>query len=341
MAEAPRACILGCQGRVLGEGERAFFATADPLGFILFQRNCGDPSQVRRLVGALREAIGRADAPVLIDQEGGRVARLRPPHWREAPSAARFAAIGASDPVRAVKAARLNARLIATELLDLSITVNCAPVLDLPQTGADAIIGDRAAGQTPAQAADLGRAACEGYLAGGVLPVIKHIPGHGRARVDSHRALPHVAASLKELEAWDFRPFRALADMPWAMTAHLVLGAVDAQNPVTCSARVIGDIIRGWMGFDGVLVSDDLSMGALAGGMGERGRAAIDAGCDLALHCNGKMAEMEALTGAVPRLSAQSLERLARAAECVGRPMALEAEAAGRLEVLLGGARAA
>jgi beta-N-acetylhexosaminidase len=303
----PRAMILGCAGAVLGSDERDFFRAADPLGFILFQRNCVDPDQLRRLVKALRASVGRADAPVLIDQEGGRVARLRPPHWRAYPSAARIAALGDDAPA----AARDVTRLIADDLARLGITIDCLPVLDLPVPGADAIIGDRAYGTAPERVAALGRAACEGLLAGGVLPVIKHIPGHGRATVDSHLACPVVATPRDELAARDFAPFRALDDMDWAMTAHIVYSAIDAARPATLSPVIIAEVIRGEIGFAGVLISDDLSMEALGGGLGERAAGALASGCDLVLHCNGRLDEMRAVAAAVGTLNPDAAARVA------------------------------
>ncbi|MBV9524043.1 MAG: beta-N-acetylhexosaminidase [Alphaproteobacteria bacterium] len=305
-ANPPNAAIFGCAGLALAADERAFFRDADPLGFILFQRNCEHPDQVRRLVDALRQSVGRADAPILIDQEGGRVARLKPPHWRAYPSAERIAALGAGAP----EAARLVSRLIAVELAALGVTVDCLPVLDLRIPGADAVIGDRSYGRAPAMVAQIARAAAEGLLAGGVLPVVKHIPGHGRGLVDSHIACPTVSADRAELEAEDFAPFRALADLPWAMTAHIVYAAIDAERPATLSRRLVGEVIRGSIGFDGVLVSDDLSMQALGGGFADRAAGALGAGCDLVLHCNGKMDEMVEIAGAVGRLSASAQRRL-------------------------------
>ena len=312
----PRAVILGCAGEELSADERRFFADADPLGFILFRRNCRSRDQVRALVETLRGCVGRADAPVLIDQEGGRVARLRPPEWRLYPAAARIAAL--PDPT-AQQAARLGARLIADDLAELGVTVACLPVLDLPVAGADAVIGDRAYGVEPERVARLGLAVCEGLLAGGVLPVLKHIPGHGRARVDSHYACPTVETDHDELSRTDFAPFRALAAMPWAMTAHIVYRSIDPTAPATLSARVIAEIIRGEIGFDGVLVSDDLSMGALGGGLGERAQRALDAGCDLALHCNGDLAEMEEIVAATRPISPRR-QRGSRAARRCGTP---------------------
>ncbi len=318
----------------LSADERAFFRDADPLGFILFARNCERPDQIRALVQALRDAVGRADAPVLIDQEGGRVARLTPPHWRRYPAAARIAALGGAA---AEEAAFLSARLIAADLAALGITVDCLPVLDIPVAGADAVIGDRAYGSDPGSVARLGGAACQGLLAGGVLPVIKHIPGHGRATVDSHAALPTVTVDRATLEASDFAPFRALAGMPWAMTAHIVYTALDAAAPATLSRKVIDEVIRASIGFDGVLVSDDLSMKALGGSLGERAARALAAGCDLVLHCNGERREMEAVAAATAPLSAAARRRLQRAESQRRAPQPLDRAAAEtRLDALMG-----
>jgi len=321
---APRAVIFGCEGPVVTDWERDFFTRIDPLGFILFARNCGTPDQVRALVADLRACVGRADAPVLIDQEGGRVARLKPPHWRAAPAPARFGAIAEVDRDRACKAAELNARLLAAEVRDLGITVDCVPLLDLRIAGADAVIGDRAFSTDTDLIAVLGRAVCDGMLAGGVMPVVKHMPGHGRAQVDSHHALPVVDTPKSELEATDFRPFAALADAPWGMTAHVVYTAVDPQAPATTSRRVVDEVIRGFIGFDGVLVSDDLSMQALQGGFAERAAASLAAGCDIALHCNGKAEEMTAVAEAVPALTDAAQRRLAAAAARLGHPPAAD-----------------
>lgn len=313
----PLAAIFGCAGDELGESEREFFRAADPLGFILFKRNCVDPAQVTRLVKDLRDAVGRADAPVLIDQEGGRVARLGPPHWPAYPAPGQIAARGD----KAAEAARLGARLIAHDLSTLGISVDCFPLLDLAMPGADKVIGDRSWGGDPNIVAQLARAACEGLLQGQILPVVKHTPGHGRATVDSHRALPRVAASRAELEATDFAPFRALRDMPWAMTAHVVYEAIDPDLPATLSPRVIADVIRGSIGFDGVLISDDLSMGALSGDMTARTEAALSAGCDVALHCNGDMSEMTEVAKAAHPLSDAALRRIDAGAGKLPSPM--------------------
>jgi beta-N-acetylhexosaminidase len=336
---APLAVVLGCSGERLTASERDFFAAADPVGFILFRRNCGSPDQVCDLVASLRGCVGRDDAPVLIDQEGGRVARLRPPHWRHYPSAARLASL----PDRtAVTAVRLGARLIADDLARLGITVDCLPVLDIPAAGADPVIGDRAYGSDPELVARLAGAVCAGLLEGAVLPVLKHIPGHGRARVDSHHTCPLVETSYEELANTDFAPFRALAAMPWAMTAHIVYSAIDPTGPATLSSRVVTEVIRGEIGFDGVLVSDDLSMQALGGGIGERAGRALAAGCDLVLHCNGNRREMETIVSATGPISINTADRLARA-EALRRasgPRPFDrSEAEAQLEALLVGAR--
>ena len=305
----PLAVILGVAGERLNPDERRFFTDCDPLGFVLFRRNCASRGQVRALVDGLREAVGRADAPVLIDQEGGRVARLRPPEWRTYPAPAAIAALPEPS---ALEAAYLSARLIAEDLAELGVTVDAAPVLDLPAPGADPVIGDRAWGTDPARVAALGRTVCDGLLDGGVLPIIKHIPGHGRARVDSHKALPQVDDDRPALSLADFAPFRALADMPWAMTAHIIYTAIDNAAPATLSRLVVDNVIRGEIGFDGVLVSDDISMGALAGGLAERARRALGAGVDLVLHCNGDMVEMEEIAAAARPLTPQAQTRVAR-----------------------------
>lgn len=302
--------IFGLKGPELETDERRFFRDANPLGFILFQRNCETPDRVRRLTAALRDTVGRADAPILIDQEGGRVQRLKPPHWRAAPTAARLGELSARNHAGALEAVRLNSQLIGAELTALGIDVDCAPVLDLACPGAHEVIGDRAYSSDPDEVAALGRAVCEGLLSAGVLPVIKHLPGHGRALIDSHHALPTVSVSRAELERSDFKPFRLLHDMPWAMTAHIVFDAIDPERPATLSPAVIADVIRGHIGFDGVLVCDDLSMKALQGRLADLAAGALAAGCDLVLHCNGKMPEMQELAGAIGAMSARTAERI-------------------------------
>jgi len=315
-----RAVILGCAGVCLSAEERGFFARFNPLGFILFARNVEAPDQLRALIADLRQSLGRADAPVLIDQEGGRVQRLRPPHWRAAPPAARFGELALRDSDAACEAARLNARLIGAELADLGIDMVCAPVLDLRFPGAHEVIGDRAFSSDPEIVSLLGRAACEGFFAAGVVPIVKHSPGHGRGMVDSHLSLPVVEASRAELERSDFRPFKSLADMPWAMTAHVVYRAIDAKRPATTSPLIVDQVIRGHIGFDGVLIGDDLSMEALHGSIAERADATLAAGCDLALHCNGKMDEMKMLSEVVGEITPLTMERLSRGAAQRGRP---------------------
>ncbi len=333
---APRAVILGCGGPSLVDGEAAFFADADPLGFILFNRNCESPAQVKDLVAALRKSVGRDDAPVLIDQEGGRVQRLCPPHWRAAPAPGRFGEIAQANGERAREAVELNARLLAAELADLGISVDCLPLLDLHMIGAHKVIGDRSFGSDPELVASLGRACCEGLMAGGVMPVVKHMPGHGRALVDSHDELPKAEATREELERTDFAPFRMLADMPWGMTAHVVFTAIDPLFPASSSQKVISEIIRGTIGFNGFLLSDDLSMAALQGDLGSRAVAALSAGCDVALHCNGERAEMEAIVEAVGPLSAEGQRRLQAGAARTGPPEPADLEAlAARFDALM------
>lgn len=325
-AAQPRAFICGLAGTALTADERAFLTEQAPWGVILFARNLADAGQIRALASEVRERLGREDAPILIDQEGGRVQRVRPPLAERHPPAAAYAARYVADPAQAGRAARLGARLLAHELLGLGINVDCAPVLDLRFDGAHDIIGDRAFGAAPAQVAALGRAVCEGLLAGGVLPVVKHIPGHGRALADSHEELPRVAAPLAELERLDFAPFRSLNDMPVAMTAHVVYEAVDPDRPATLSRRVVGDVIRGAIGFDGLLLTDDLSMKALSGGFGDRTRASFEAGCDMALHCNGRLDEMGAVAAAAPPLAGAAARRADAALARLGRPEPFEPE---------------
>lgn len=311
---ATRRVIFGCEGTRLTDWEASFFAESRPLGFILFARNCQSPDQVRGLVASLRETIGDPLAPILMDQEGGRVLRLKPPRWPALPAARRFGELAERGDPGAERALELFARLLAAQLLDLGISVDCVPLLDLRLPTAHDVIGDRAFGDDPELVARLGRVVCDVLLASGVMPVVKHMPGHGRAKVDSHAELPLVEASREALEATDFAPFRALKDAPWGMTAHVLYQAIDPERPATTSPRVIAEVIRGWIGFDGVLVSDDLSMEALEGDVGSRARAALEAGCDLALHCNGEAAEMEAVAANVDEMTAATHRRLEAAA---------------------------
>ncbi len=334
---ASRAVIFGCSGAALSGDEIAFFRDADPWGFILFARNIETPQQVVALTAQLRDAVGRADAPILIDQEGGRVARLKPPHWRVAPPAAVFGKLYAGNPEAAYEACYLNARLLADELITLGVTVDCAPVLDVPVPGAHQIIGDRAFAADPAIIAKLGRAMCEGFFAGGVLPVIKHIPGHGRAGADSHLDLPAVATSRVELALTDFAPFKSLADMPLAMTAHVAFTAIDGQTPASLSKRLVSEIIRGEIGFDGALMCDYLGMAALRGDFSSRARSAIEAGCDLVLHCSGVMPEMQAVMPEVPQLAGKALLRCNQALARVAKPDEFDTrQGVARLAQLIG-----
>lgn len=314
------AAILGCAGPVLTAAEKAFFADARPWGFILFARNVRDPEQLRALTSELRWTVQRADAPILIDQEGGRVQRLGAPHWRRYPPGRAYGEL--PDPAARREIARLGARLLAHDLNGVGINVDCLPVLDVPAPDGHEVIGDRAYADSAEQVAVLGRAAAEGLIAGGVLPVVKHIPGHGRARADSHQTLPRVDAAWDELDARDFAPFRALSDMPLAMTAHVIFAAVDRRRPATLSRTVMRRVVRGAIGFGGLVMTDDISMQALSGGFRARAESARAAGCDVVLHCNGDMAEMRAvaegagrLTGAALRRAVAALARLPKAVE--------------------------
>jgi beta-N-acetylhexosaminidase len=308
-----RALIVGCAGPKLSAAERDFLARVKPWGLILFKRNIESPAQVSALIDEFRGVVDYHEAPVLIDQEGGRVQRLSPPLWPDFPPAATFGAAYGRDPVRGAAAAKLGARLIACELSALGITIDCMPVADLRLPEGHGVIGDRAYSTAVETVATLARAAAEGLIAGGVLPVVKHIPGHGRARADSHEALPVVETSRAELERTDFEPFRRLHDLPIAMTAHVVYAAIDSKLPATVSRAVVEDIIRGHIGFDGLLLTDDLSMKALSGGFRARAEAALAAGCDIVLHCNGRLEEMAEIAPNCPPLAGEA-ERRAKAA---------------------------
>ncbi|MGI3899753.1 MAG: beta-N-acetylhexosaminidase [Janthinobacterium lividum] len=322
-----RAFICGCAGTALDEVERTFMSETQPWGLILFRRNVDNPEQLRALTASFRRAVGRPDAPVLIDQEGGRVQRLTAPHWRRYPAASRFAELLSSDPALALRMARLGGELLGRDLSDCGITIDCAPVLDIPVEGSSNVIGDRAFGRDPETVAVLARAFAEGLMAGGVLPVMKHIPGHGRAEVDSHHDLPVVTADRDELDR-DFAPFEMLVDLPLAMTAHIVYRALDPDHPATTSRKVIDTVIRREIGFDGLLLSDDLSMQALRGTLGERAAAASAAGCDMLLHCNGVLDEARAVAEAAPLLAGRAAERaaaaLARHVPAVSRDLAAD-----------------
>jgi beta-N-acetylhexosaminidase len=307
-----RAFITGLAGPALSDAERAFLREAQPWGLILFRRNITGPQTLRRLTEECRTALGR-NAPVLVDQEGGRVQRLGPPHWPEYPPAAAYGALYQDNHADGLAAAQLGARLIAADLAAVGIDVDCMPVADVPAAGADAVIGDRAFASEPDKVAALAGAFAEGLADGGVLPVLKHIPGHGRATADSHHKLPVVTVEKARLEASDFAAFRPLAGLPLAMTAHVVFTAIDPTAPATTSAAIVRDVIRGSIGFTGLLMSDDLSMGALSGSLAERTRASIAAGCDVVLHCNGDMNEMRAVADAAPVLAGEAARRAAAA----------------------------
>jgi beta-N-acetylhexosaminidase len=331
-----RAAIVGVAGLRLSDEERQILRARPPWGFILFKRNCGSPEQVRQLVAELRAASDRPGAPVLNDQEGGRVPRLQPPHWPARPAARPIGALAEADLVAGRAAAFLLARLIAHDLGGIGITVNCAPVLDLALPGCTPAIGDRAFSADPEIVAALGQSVIAGHLAGGVLPVIKHLPGHGRARVDSHVALPTVASARATLAAADFAPFRACAGAPLAITAHVLFTALDRERPATLSPTIVEEVIRGEIGFAGALLSDDLSMGALGGSLGERAARARAAGCDFALHCNGRPEEMIDVLDAAGPLEGDSAVRADRALARRPPPVAFDPAAAqARLAALL------
>jgi beta-N-acetylhexosaminidase len=327
-----KAFITGISGTALNAEERAFIAAERPWGFILFKRNIETPGQVASLVDELKKCAGHAEAPVLIDQEGGRVQRLVPPQWPAYPPGALFGRLYDLDPALGLKAARLGSRLIAADLAELGITVDCLPLADVPVAGADAIIGDRAYGTEPAKVAAIARAVTEGLEQGGILPVLKHIPGHGRATADSHLRLPTVDTPPNDLETTDFAAFQPLADLPMAMTAHVVFSALDPVHPATTSATIIERVIRGVIGFQGLLMSDDVSMNALSGSIAERTRAIFSAGCDMVLHCNGNLAEMREVAAETPELSGIALGRAERALASRGVPQPLD-RAAARAEL--------
>jgi len=331
------AVVYGCQGTELAPEERDFFRAVRPFGFILFDRNVAEPAQLRALCGELRACADDDRAPIFIDQEGGRVQRLKPPHWRRRPPARAFGDLFASNAETGRESAYLCARLIAQELRSVGVTVNCAPVLDVPVKGAHDIIGDRAFSSDPAAIIELGRAQIEGYLDGGVLPVIKHIPGHGRATADSHLSLPNVTASASELSTHDFVTFRGLNHAPIAMTAHVVYEAIDPRRPATVSPRILHSVVRGEIGFEGLLITDDLSMSALSGALRARAKAAFFAGCDIILHCNGKLDEMREIAAEAKVLSGPALARAEAALGDLHAPIPLDVAAAeARLGEVLG-----
>src|SRR3954468_12776228 len=327
-----RAFITGVSGPELNAEEREFIRAQRPWGFILFKRNIETPGQVAHLIAEMRNELARPDAPVLIDQEGGRVQRLGPPHWPIYPAGAVFGALYDLDPALGLTAARLSSRLIAADLTDLGISVDCLPLADVPVAGADAVIGNRAYGTEPAKVAAIARAVTEGLQQGGVLPVLKHLPGHGRAPADGHFRLPTVDTSRDELDRTDFAAFQPLADLPMAMTAHVVFSALDPAQPATTSATIIRQVIRGGIGFQGLLMSDDVSMNALGGSIAERTRAIVNAGCDMVLHCNGKLDEMGDVARETPELAGEALDRAKRALASRRAPQPFD-RAAARAEL--------
>ncbi len=332
----PRAAVFGCSGLHLTESEAAFYREADPFGFILFKRNVDTPDQVARLTAEMRAAVGRDDVPVLVDQEGGRVQRLGPPHWRKAPAAERIGAVWQRSAAEGCEAAYLNARLIGADLDACGITIDCAPVADLREPGAHDVIGDRSFGTDVECVVALARETARGLFDAGLLPVVKHVPGHGRVLVDSHHDLPVVTAPRNDLETRDFAVFRQLAGMPLMITAHLLFEAIDAEAPATQSSSVIAEIVRGDIGFDGLLFSDDLSMNALSGSLGERAQRALAAGCDVALHCNGDMEEMQDVADRVGEITDRGWGRWQRATAQRTAPVPLDRNAAlQRLDGLL------
>jgi beta-N-acetylhexosaminidase len=324
---APRAFITGLTGPTISPDERAFVRSAEPWGLILFKRNVADPAQVRALTEEFRAICGR-DTPVLVDQEGGRVQRLGPPHWPAYPAGATYARLYLREPSLGLRAAKLGARLIAADLAAVGITVDCLPLADVPVAGADRVIGDRAYGDAPGQVAAIAAAVAEGLVSGGVLPVLKHLPGHGRATADSHLRLPVVDADRTTLEATDFAAFKPLGGLPLGMTAHVVFTAIDPGLPATTSPVMIHEVIRTFIGFTGALMSDDVSMGALSGSLAERTRHSLGAGCDLVLHCNGVLAEMDAVASQCPELAGEALVRTARASASRRAPDDLDLAAA-------------
>jgi beta-N-acetylhexosaminidase len=325
---AARAFITGLAGLEISRDERAFLREAQPWGLIVFKRNIQNAEQLISLIDSFREAVGSKDAPVLVDQEGGRVQRLGPPAWPSYPPGAVFGRLYDEDAAAGVAAARLGARLIASDLAKTGITVDCLPLADVPVEGADAVIGDRAYGNTPDKVSAIAAAVAAGLAEGGVLPVLKHIPGHGRATADSHKKLPLVSADRATLEATDFAAFRPLAGLPMAMTAHVVFTAIDPVSPATTSAMMVREVIRRGIGFGGLLMTDDISMGALSGSLRERVRAALAAGCDMALYCDGKLDDMQQVAAESPVLAGEAARRAAAALASRRAPAEIDLAAA-------------
>ena len=332
-----KAFITGLAGTELSDAERDFIRAERPWGFILFRRNIDTPAQVAALTNEIRNVLGRADVPILVDQEGGRVQRFRPPNWPLYPAGAAFGQLYGVDPALGLKAARLSARLIADDLTKVGVTVDCLPLADVPVPGADDVIGDRAYGNDPEKVAAIARAVTEGLEQGGILPILRHIPGHGRATADSHLALPVVDTAKNELESIDFAAFKPLADLPMAMTAHVVFSAYDAAHPATTSATMIEQVIRGLIGFQGLLMSDDVGMNALAGSIAERTKALLAAGCDMVLACSGELQEMHQVARETPELSGKALGRAKAALASRQPPKPFDREAArAELDKLIG-----
>jgi beta-N-acetylhexosaminidase len=327
---AARAFITGLSGLNVSANERAFLREAQPWGLIIFKQNVNTPQQVTELTKSFRDAVGWA-APVLVDQEGGRVQRLGPPHWPIFPPGARYGAIYDRDVASGLAAARLGGHLIAAELSVLGIDVDCLPLADVLVPGADPVIGDRAYGTEPGKVAAIAGAIAQGLLAGGVLPVLKHLPGHGRASVDSHAKLPVVDTDRATLESTDFAAFRPLASLPLGMTAHVVFSAIDPVAPATTSVTMVREVIRGFIGFRGLLMSDDVSMKALSGTIAERSRAAFAAGCDVVLHCKGDLNEMSAVASQAPELKGDAVKRAEAALAQRSAPEAFDVNAARKI----------
>jgi beta-N-acetylhexosaminidase len=332
------AFISGCAAASLTSAETSFFTKSNPWGLILFKRNCESPEQIKALTAQFRGAVGRKDAPVFIDQEGGRVQRLGPPsnHWRQYPAAQAYGKLYDRCATLALRTVRNVGRLMAEDMADIGITASCLPVLDVPQPGAHDVIGSRAYSTHIEQVMILSRLHTVGLMEGGVLPVMKHIPGHGRSMVDSHHDLPVVRAKRSELEEVDFPPFVAFADCPMAMTAHVIYEALDPHNPATLSRKVIRDVIRKLMNFQGLLMTDDLSMKALGGSFTEKANRAFEAGCDVVLHCNGILSEMEEVAAASVPLEGKSLRRAKTALKAKRKPLPYDKRAALKdLEAIL------
>jgi beta-N-acetylhexosaminidase len=327
---AARAFITGLAGLTISAAERAFLREAQPWGLIIFKRNVSTQRQITELTQSFREIVGW-EAPILVDQEGGRVQRLGPPNWPSYPPGKRYGELYDREPALGIAAAALAGHLIAADLRPLGIDIDCLPLADMPLANADPVIGDRAYGDEPGKVVAIAKAIAKGLRAGGVLPVIKHLPGHGRATADSHHKLPVVGADRATLEATDFAAFRALAGLPLGMTAHVVFSAIDPVAPATTSVTIVRQVIRGFIGFQGLLMSDDISMNALSGTIAERTTAALEAGCDLVLHCNGDMSEMTAVAREVPELSGDAAKRAEAGLAARAAPEEFDTEAARKV----------